>query len=72
LRTKTTNRRFRDDEFLIPARLTTNRSAIKVRIKFVPNDQLLFPEFPFPKESAWSELRYEVFSYILPEFSVKK
>lgn len=72
LRTKTSNRRFRDDEFLVPARLTENRSAIRIRIEFVPNEQKLFPEFPFPKESAWSELRYEVFSYIKPKFSLKK
>jgi hypothetical protein len=68
LRTKTTNRRFRDDEFLIPAKLTRQRSTIRVRIKFIDNDQDLFPDFPFPKESAWSELRYLVYSYILPKF----
>lgn len=72
LRTKTSNRRFRDDEFLVPAHLTQNRSAIRVRIKFVPNEQKLFPEFPFPKESAWSELRYTVYSYIKPKFLVNK
>lgn len=70
LRTKTSNRRFRDDEFLIPARLTENRSSISVRIKFIPDEQQLFPAFPFPKESAWSELRYDVYSYIVPKFSV--
>lgn len=69
-RTKTSNRRFRDDEFLIPAKLTENRSSIRVRIKFIPNEQELFPGFPFPKESAWSELRYEVYSYIMPEFKI--
>jgi hypothetical protein len=72
LRTKTSNRRFRDDEFMIPASLTANRSAIRIRVKFIPNDQELFPGFPFPKKSAWSELRYDVYSYILPEFSTKK
>jgi hypothetical protein len=72
LRTKTTNRRLRDDEFLIPARLTKEKSAIRIRIKFIPNDQVLFPDFPFPKESAWSELGYDVYSYIIPEFSPKK
>ena len=71
LRTKTTNRRFRDDEFLIPAKLIKGRSVIRVRVKFVENDQLLFPDFPFPKESAWSELRYSVHSYIAPEFILK-
>ena len=72
LRTKTSNRRFRDDEFLVPAKLTENRSAIRVRIKHLPNEQKLFPDFPFPKKSAWSELRYDVFSYIKPKFPVKK
>jgi hypothetical protein len=71
LRTKTTNRRFRDDEFLIPAKLTVQRSAIRIRVKFIMNDQLLFPDFPFPKESAWSELRYAVYSYVLPQFFPK-
>ena len=72
LRTKTSNRRFRDDEFLVPARLTENRSAIRIRIKFIPDGQKLFPEFPFPKESAWSELGYEVYSYVRPDFKLKK
>lgn len=72
LRTKTSNRRFRDDEFLIPAKLTKDREVIRVRVKFIPNEQELFPGFPFPKESAWSELRYEVYSYVMPVFSIKK
>jgi hypothetical protein len=70
-RTKTTNRRFRDDEFMIPESLTRNKSQIRVRIKFLPNDQELFPGFPFPRKSAWSELKYDVYSYVLPLFSVK-
>ncbi|NLE38227.1 MAG: DUF2961 domain-containing protein [Pirellulaceae bacterium] len=61
-------RRFRDDEFLIPARLTKGRSAIRVRIAFVRNDQTLYSGYPYPKESAWSELRYDVFSFIVPCF----
>ena len=68
LRTKTSNRRLRDDEFLIPADLTKGKEKIKVKIKFVPNEQELFPGFPFPKESAWSELRYEIYSYVIPAF----
>lgn len=68
--TKTSNRRFRDDEFLIPASLTKGKKAVKVRIKFIPNDQELFPGFPFPKKSAWSELRYEVYSLVIPRFSL--
>ena len=66
-RTKTSNRRFRDDEFLIPAKLTENRTKIRVKVVFVPNEQELFPDFPFPKKSAWSELDYTIYSYIIPE-----
>lgn len=66
---QTSNRRFRDDEFLIPANFTKGRSAIRVRIKHIPVDRELHPGQPFPKESAWSELRYEVYSYKMPAFS---
>lgn len=66
-RTKTSNRRFRDDEYLIPARFTRDKTKIRVRLKFIPNNQELFPDFPFPKESAWSELSYTVYSYIIPK-----
>lgn len=72
LEIRTSNRRFRDDEFLIPSELTENRSAIRIRIKFVPNNQELLPGTPFPKESVWSELKYQVYSYVIPGFSVKK
>lgn len=66
------NRRFRDDEFLLPARLTENHSAVRVRIKSVPDTRELFPGTPFPKDSYWSELRYRVYSYVIPRFSIKK
>ena len=69
---QTSNRSFRDDEFLLPSRLTENRSAVHIRIKFIPDNQELYPGFAFPKKSAWSELRYEIYSYVLPSFSVKK
>ena len=65
------NRKFRDDEFLIPAKLTANKSAIKVRVKFIPNNQELYPRLPYPKESAWSELRYQVYSFVIPGFALK-
>jgi hypothetical protein len=71
-RTKTSNRRFRDDEFLIPARYTKGKSELRLRVRYIPDEQELFPGFPFPRESAWSELRYEVYSYVLPGFTVKK
>lgn len=65
---ETSNRRFRDDEFLIPVRLTKNRKAIRIKVRFVPNRQQLYPGFAFPKESAWSEFQYKVYSYVLPDF----
>lgn len=68
---QTSNRRFRDDEFLIPKKFTEGCSAIRVKIKFVPNNQELYPGHPFPKQSCWSELKYQVYSYIMPKFKIK-
>ncbi|MGN6353131.1 MAG: DUF2961 domain-containing protein [Parafilimonas sp.] len=65
---KTSNRRFHDDEFLIPAAVTQNCSDIRIRIKCIPNSQELYPGHPFPEKSAWSELRYDVYSYVIPSF----
>ena len=64
---ETSNRRFRDDEFLLPFDLTKGRSAIRVRVKFVPVERPLFPGHPLP-ELAWSEIRYTAYSYVTPEF----
>ena len=60
------NRRFRDDEFLLPRDLTRGRSAVRVRIRFAPVDRPLFPGRPFPVESAWSERRYQAYCWVLP------
>ncbi len=67
---ETSNRRFRDDEFLLPRRLTEGRSAIRVRIEFVPVDRPLFPQLAArrPRYSAWSELRYTAYSFLIPDF----
>lgn len=40
---QTSNRRFRQDEFLLPRALTEGRTAIRVRIKFTPTQTPLFP-----------------------------
>ena len=69
---ETSDRRFRDDEFLIPYILTKGCKYLKVLIKFVPSDQELYPGVPFPKQSAWSELRYKVYSYIMPTYTLSK
>lgn len=59
------NRRFRDDEFLLPRRLTEGRSAIRVRIQFTPVPIPLFPGQPLP-ELAWSEIRYDAYCFVMP------
>ncbi|MPY90040.1 MAG: DUF2961 domain-containing protein [Luteitalea sp.] len=65
---QTSNRRFRDDEFLIPQRLTRGRSAIRVRVRFTPVRIPLYPGRPLP-ELAWSEMRYTAYSFVMPSFT---
>jgi hypothetical protein len=64
---QTSNRRFRDDEFLLPRALTAGRSSIRVRVKFTPVAIPLFPGHPLP-ELAWSEMRYTAYSFVMPRF----
>jgi hypothetical protein len=63
---QTSNRRFRDDEFLVPRALTEGRSAIRLRIQFTPVRRPLFPGHAVP-ELAWSELRYTAYCFVMPE-----
>jgi hypothetical protein len=65
---QTSNRRFRDDEFLLPRALTEGRAAIRVRIEFAPVQRPLFPGHPLP-ELAWSELRYDAYCFVMPEWN---
>jgi len=62
---ETSNRRFRDDEMLLPPALTRERTAIRLRFEFRPVGKPVFPGLP-PVPEAWSELRYTVYSYLLP------
>ena len=62
---QTSNRRFRDDEFIIPRDLTRGRSAIRVRLKFTPVRIPLFPGHPIA-ELAWSEMRYDAYCWVMP------
>jgi hypothetical protein len=57
---------------MIPAQLTKGKSKLKVKVKFIPNNQELFPGTPFPNLSAWSELNYQVYSYMIPRFNITK
>jgi len=62
------NRRFRDDEFLVARPLTEGRSSIRIRVKFVPANIPLFPGQPLD-EQAWSEIRYDAYCFVLPEWT---
>jgi len=62
---QTSNRRFRDDEFLLPRKLTAGRSEIRVRVTFTPVPIPLFPGQPLP-ELAWSELSYSGYCFVPP------
>jgi len=64
---QTSNRRFRDDEFLVPRNLTQGRSSIRVRVKFTPVNTPLFPGHPLA-ELAWSEIRYDAYCFVLPDW----
>ncbi len=64
---RTSNRRFRDDEFLLPLELTKGRSAIRVRVAFTPVHIPLYPGRA-EAELAWSEIRYDAYSYVMPDF----
>jgi hypothetical protein len=63
---QTSNRRFRDDEFLLPHQLTRRQSEVRIRVKFTPVTIPLFPGEPLP-ELAWTELRYDAYCFVLPE-----
>jgi hypothetical protein len=63
----TSNRRFRDDEFLLPLDLTRGRSEIRVSVKFTPVNIPLFPGHPMA-ELAWSEIRYDAYCYVTPDW----
>ena len=62
---QTSNRRWRDDEFLLPPRLTRGRDKIRVRCQFVPVNEPLFPGHPL-QEEAWTEFRYWAYCFVTP------
>jgi hypothetical protein len=62
---ETSNRRFRDDEFLIGREHTRGRNAIRVRVTFTPVNIPLFPSRPM-SETAWTEIRYTAYVYKMP------
>jgi len=64
-----TNIRLKDDEFLLPLRLTQGRKAIRVRVTYEPVNRPLLPGMP-PQESAWSEIDYTAHSWVEPNFTL--
>jgi hypothetical protein len=61
------NRRFRDDEFMLPAALTRGRSHLRVRIVPMGHGRPPLADAPDePFRGAWSELRYEAYVWRLP------
>lgn len=62
---QTSNRRWKEDEFLLPRELTEGRSAIRIKVEFVPRNIPLFPGHPMA-EQAWSEFRYWAYSIVMP------
>jgi hypothetical protein len=66
---QTSNRRFRDDEFLVPRALTAGRSALRVRVRFTPVQRRLCPGHEI-SELGWSEIRYTAYCFVMPSVPV--
>ncbi|HEX5554492.1 MAG TPA: DUF2961 domain-containing protein [Chitinophagaceae bacterium] len=65
---ETSDRRLRDDEFMLPAALTRGHRRIRIKIRDIPSAIKLYPGRRFPKKSAWSELDYAIYSFVMPQF----
>ena len=66
---QTSNRRFRDDEFLVPMALTQGLGSLRVRVRFTPVPRPLVPGQSLP-ELAWSEIKYSAYCYLVPNFAL--
>lgn len=63
---ETSNRRFRDDEFLISRKLTHGRKVIWIRIKYTSISRELYPGHPIG-DAGWSEIKYTAYSFVMPK-----
>jgi hypothetical protein len=63
---------WKEDEFLIAARFTAGQSRVRIRLEHIPVERDLHPGFPFPERSCWSEGIYFVFSYRLPTATLRR
>lgn len=59
------NRRWREDEFLLPRDATAGRSSIRVKIDCAPRNIPLFPGDALAQQ-AWSEYRYSAYCFVMP------
>ncbi len=65
----TSNRRFRDEEFLLPLHLTRGCREIVVRIEFAPRNPPLLPGRE-PQPTAWTELAYRAYCFVMPNVTL--
>jgi hypothetical protein len=63
---ETSNRKFRDDEFLLSRNLTRGKSSIWIKVKFTPVNRPLFPGRPL-SDQGWSEIKYTVYCFVTPK-----
>ncbi len=52
-------RRWREEEFPLPAALTSGKSAVTIQVRFIPTTD--------PFNRAWTEFEYQMYSFVLPE-----
>lgn len=64
---QTSDRRLRDDEFLISQKLTRGRKSIRARIQFTPVNRPLYPGRSIG-EQAWSEIKYTAYCFVAPKW----
>ncbi len=55
-------RRWREEEFPLPAAMTTGKSAVTIRVEFVATSD--------PPNTTWSEFHYQMYSFVMPPDSV--
>jgi len=65
----TSNRRFRDEEFLLPLHVTQGRSEIALRVEFAPRNPPLLPG-QAPQPTAWTELAYRAYCFVMPSVTL--
>jgi hypothetical protein len=64
---ETSNRRWRDDEFMIPRALTEGRDRVRIRLEHLPLREAPVVAGLADPERAWTEYRYWIYSFVMPE-----